>query len=100
MTGLSFSETKIHLEVTIDHYIGDSKLGDMSKSIDLTLNNEKQYQVGNELIGDFTAFVMQAEAGVPFKQMVTMGIQSVDADGTINAKCNYKSQAPVIPVEE
>lgn len=100
VTSLTFNEKSIRLEVTIEHYINDSKLGDMDKSIDLLLNNEKTYQVGNEFIGDLDAFIMQAEAGLPFKQMVQAGLMSVDADGTINAKCMYKSAPAPIPVEE
>ena len=98
VTGLVFGDN-IKLELLIEHYIDGNKLGDMSKSINLLLNNEKQYPFGSGLIGNYDAFVAQSEMGESFKVMVHQGIHAVDLDGTINAKCGYLSSNPII-IEE
>lgn len=96
--GLSFGND-IKLELKVEHFIDGNKVGDMDKMITLLLNNEKQYLMGNQTIGDFEAFVMQAEMGESFKTMVQQGIHAVDQDGTINSKCSYSSVLVEVPVE-
>jgi hypothetical protein len=98
--GIHYTPKAIKLELLILHFMSNNEIGDMTKSIDLTLNNEKQYPFGETMIGDLEAFTMQSEMGAPLKDMVQQGIAAVDLDGTINGKCNYKSQPGIVIEEE
>jgi hypothetical protein len=79
------------MEITINHFINDVSIADLDRSIDISIDNEKTFPDGQGgFIGDYDYFYMMAEQGQSFKTLIEMGILSIDSDGTINAKCNYK----------
>ena len=108
MLYLSFEEAKsrIDMDIRIAHYKNDVHFSDLDRTVSLEINNEKQYPTGEIddngdpiMIGDYDYFTASAEAGAPLITLVTSGILSVDADGTINEKCKYQTvlDEPVEP---
>ncbi len=82
----------IRLLLYITHFINNVAFTDMDGSVPIVLNGTKMYPDGQGgFIPDYTAFLMQAEAGASLKTMVQNGIAAVDADNTINNKFGYKA---------
>lgn len=92
----------IKLKCVVHHWKDGYEFKDMNRFISLLLDNTKQYpnpaQPGTT-IGDYDAFMLQAEMGMSMLDMVANGITAVDMDGTINAKCLYKTLPEQIKVD-
>lgn len=85
------SQNKINIEMRVNHFIGEIPILDLDRSIDLELDNGRQYPDGQGgFIGDYDYFYAMAEAGAGLKDLIDGGMNNVDNEGIINAKCNYK----------
>jgi hypothetical protein len=95
-------EQKVKLNLKINHYLDGNHIPEMVKDIMSVADNTLQIAIGvapepteenpnptAPTVGEFDYWMMAYEAGTPLNQMLAGGIANIDANGLINAKCNY-----------
>lgn len=86
-------EQKVKLNLKINHYLDGNHIPEMVKDImsiaDNILRLPNPMDGGETMIGEFDYWMLAYEGGTPLNQMLAGGIANIDANGLINAKCNY-----------
>jgi hypothetical protein len=81
------AKTVINLILTIEHYVGTSKIADYNKSVPIECDNTVASPVEGKMMFDY--FTEKAEAGDAYEVILAEAVAICDAAGLINLKCNY-----------